>query len=46
MELNAIALATTILLFVVKLTLGNRLGIDWLAFIHALVTGIRCDNKV
>jgi hypothetical protein len=39
-NLYAIALVTTIVLFLVKLTLGKRLGIDWLAFVHALVTGI------
>lgn len=39
-NLYAIALATTIVLFGVKLALGKRLGIDWLAFVHALVTGI------
>ena len=27
-------------LFGVKATLGDRHGIDWLAFIHALVSGI------
>mmetsp|Transcript_21810 Transcript_21810/g.39596 ORF Transcript_21810/g.39596 Transcript_21810/m.39596 type:complete len:103 (+) Transcript_21810:79-387(+) len=39
-NLSAIALVTTIVLFLFKLTLGKRLGIDWLAFVHALVTGI------
>lgn len=35
-----VAVVTTLFLFAVKVTLGKKLGIDWLAFIHALVTGL------
>lgn len=39
-NLYAIAVVTTLILFGIKVTLGKWLGIDWLAFVHALVTGI------
>ena len=39
-NLYVIAVVTALFLFTITLTLGNKWGIDWLAFIHALVTGV------
>jgi hypothetical protein len=39
-NLNAIAIVTFLILWGIKTTLGKRHGIDWLAFVHALVSGI------
>jgi TLC domain len=39
-NLNVIAVVTSLILCGVQASLGKRHGIDWLAFVHALVTGI------
>lgn len=39
-NLYIVALVTTSFLYVIKLTCGKKAGIDWLAFIHALITGV------